>query len=132
MTGAAAVGGVAGQTSSCCGIDWLGADTIVVRAVPRRCLPPAPSVPTGPVVQESYGRKSPERTYQDLLRSPLDAALYEHYATCEITRVDLASGSRTTLAPAAIYGGISAAGDGKHLPAQPIPNPFSDALPPAE
>ena len=126
---AAVVSGIAVQNIDDGGIDWLDSDTIVVRTVPRRGSPPAPSVPSGPVVQESYGRKSPERTYQDLLRSPLDAALYEHYATCEITRVDLASGARTTLAPAAIYGGISAAGDGEHLLVERIAKPFSYAVP---
>ncbi|MBC8022722.1 MAG: S9 family peptidase [Burkholderiales bacterium] len=125
---AAALPGIAVQNVDGFGIDWLDADTIVVRTVARRGAPPAATVPTGPVVQESFGRKSPEPTFQDLLRSPLDAALYEHYATSELTRVDLASGGLRRLAPAAIHAGISAVGDGRHLLVERIVKPFSYAV----
>jgi len=126
---ASALAGIAVQDIDGGGIDWLDPDTIVVRTVPERGAAPASSVPTGPVVQESFGRKSPERTYQDLLRSPLDAALFEYYATSEITRIDLASGSRTVIAPPAVYAGISAAGDGRQLLVERIAKPFSYAVP---
>jgi len=112
------------------GIDWLDAQTIVARTVPpNRGVAPTAGVPAGPVVQESFGRKSPEPTFQDLLRSPLDAALYEHYATCVITRIDLATGTTRAIAPPAIYGGITAIGDGKQLLVERINKPFSFAVP---
>ena len=58
---AAAVAGIAVQDIDASGIDWLDPDTIVVRTIPKRGAAPTASVPTGPVVQESFGRKSPER-----------------------------------------------------------------------
>ena len=80
-------------------------------------------------MQESFGRKSPEPTFQDLLRSPLDASLYEHYATSELTRVDVGSGNRRTLAPPAVYAGVTTLGDGRHVLVERIVKPFSFAVP---
>lgn len=126
----AKVPGVALQDIDNGGIDWLDAQTIVARTVaPDRGTPPVAGVPVGPVVQESFGRKSPEPTFQDLLRNPLDAALYEHYATCVLTRIDLASGTTRAIAPPAIYAGITAIGDGKQLLVERIRKPFSFAVP---
>jgi hypothetical protein len=127
---AAALPGVAIQNIDGGGIDWLDADTIIVRTVPaKRGAAPAEGAPVGPVVQESFGRKSPEPTFQDLLRSPRDAALYEHYATCELTRIDLVSGNRRVLAPAALYAGVSAFGDGRHVLLERIAKPYSYSVP---
>ena len=126
----AQVVGVALQDIDNGGIDWLDAQTIVARTIPpNRGVPPAAGVPAGPVVQESFGRKSPEPTFQDLLRNPLDAALYEHYATSVLTRIDLATGATRAIAPAAIYGGVSAMGDGQRLLVERIRKPFSFAVP---
>jgi dipeptidyl aminopeptidase/acylaminoacyl peptidase len=123
---ASAVPGVALQNVDGAGIDWLDPHTIVARTVPAsRSAPPTVPVPTGPIVQESFGRKSPEPTFQDLLRSPLDAALYEHYATCELTRIDVPTASRRVLAPAAVYAGVTAFGDGKRLLVERIVKPYS-------
>ncbi len=67
-------------------LDWAGSATLIALTVSRsRGAPPAAAVPTGPVVRESYGNRSPEATYQDLLRTPQDEALFEHYFTAEIT-----------------------------------------------
>jgi dipeptidyl aminopeptidase/acylaminoacyl peptidase len=54
--------------------------------------PPAPAVPSGPVVQESDGKPGPVRTYQDLLHNPHDESLFEHYATSQAMLVDPRNG----------------------------------------
>ncbi len=51
--------------------------------------PPASDVPTGPVIRESTGHAAPARTFQDLLKSPSDEALFEHYLTSRVARVTL-------------------------------------------
>ena len=40
-----------------------------------------PAVPTGPSIQESLGKAAPAATYQDLLTSAHDEALFEYYFT---------------------------------------------------
>jgi dipeptidyl aminopeptidase/acylaminoacyl peptidase len=51
--------------------------------------PEAPKAPVGPTIQESAGKKSPVRTFQDLLQNAHDADLFEYYATSQLTLVDL-------------------------------------------
>ena len=40
-----------------------------------------PTLPDGPVVQENLGERNSVRTYQDLLSSPFDKALFDYYCT---------------------------------------------------
>src|SRR5690606_20727589 len=74
--------GVAGDAC-----DWISSTTrLVCKFVPpdRGAEPARPTTPVGPIVQESEGREAPNRTYQDLLETPADAALFEHYATSQL------------------------------------------------
>lgn len=63
--------------------------SLLVQLVPEgRGAPPAPpAAPGGPVVQESGGTAAPVRTYQDLLKDPHDAALFEYYCTSQLAIV---------------------------------------------
>ena len=56
---------------------------------------PAPvesRIPIGPTVQVSGGKQTKVATYQDLLKSPHDEALFEYYATGQLAAVDIATG----------------------------------------
>ncbi len=46
----------------------------------RGPAPAAPKAPIGPNVQESSGRLSQMATFQDMLASPHDEDLFEHFA----------------------------------------------------
>lgn len=63
--------------------------SLLVQAIPagRGDAPAAPVAPSGPVIQESGGKAAPVRTFQDLLRDPHDAALFEHYCTSQLAVV---------------------------------------------
>ena len=63
----------------------------------RGAEPAPPGAPTGPNTQESIGNTSPTRTFQDLLTSPHDEALWEHYATAQLVIID-AGGKITNVA----------------------------------
>jgi dipeptidyl aminopeptidase/acylaminoacyl peptidase len=107
-----------------------GASLIVSEVPAQRGAPPAkPSVPTGPNIRETSGSSSPLRTYQDLLSSRHDEALFEHYATSEINRIDLAGGLRTPIGPAALYSSIAPSPDGQHLLVSTLQRPFSYLMP---
>jgi len=58
--------------------EWLGdSKTLICKTVPDDIgsAPEAPTVPTGPVIQETAGREAPARTYQALLKTPHDEAM---------------------------------------------------------
>ena len=51
---------------------WLAdSKTLICKTVPEGTMqtPTAPTVPAGPIIQETAGRKAPARTYQDLLKN---------------------------------------------------------------
>ncbi|MEE8523203.1 MAG: S9 family peptidase, partial [Thermoanaerobaculia bacterium] len=74
---------------------WLADSRALVCAlVPAgRGAPPRPAlVPSGPVVQENLGTEAPARTFQDLLASPHDEALFEHYLESQLAKIGLDGG----------------------------------------
>lgn len=111
-------------------IAWLGAEELVVLAVPEARGPaPRPGLPAGPVVQEARGRASPERTLQNLLRNAEDAALFAHHAQSVLRRVRLSAGddpqdSREIGEPA-LYAELGSLGEGGMLMVQTLLPPFS-------
>ncbi|HZS08223.1 MAG TPA: prolyl oligopeptidase family serine peptidase [Blastocatellia bacterium] len=91
--------------------------TLIVQTVDakRGAAPVAPKVPVGPTIQESYGKQSPAATYQDLLKSAHDEALFDYYATSQLALVNANTGAITPLGKPAIYNLIDPAPDGQHI-----------------
>ncbi|HSL84232.1 MAG TPA: S9 family peptidase, partial [Thermoanaerobaculia bacterium] len=110
---------------------WLpDSSGLLVPLVPEGLGPePAePEVPTGPVIQESSGRKAPARTYQDLLQDPYDEALFEHYTAARLARVGL-DGTVTPLAGPGLLGGFDPSPDGRFVLVEWLHRPFSYLVP---
>lgn len=91
----------------------------------KRPLPPTKStVPRGPIVQESLGKKAPARTNPDLLNSPHDENLFEYYATSRLARVTL-NGQSTYLTAPAIITDYMPSPDGNYILLETIHRPYS-------
>jgi dipeptidyl aminopeptidase/acylaminoacyl peptidase len=103
-------------------------ETLLVHLVPadRGAEPAAPTVPSGPNIQESAGNTSPTRTYQDLLSNPHDEALFEYYATSQLALISL-DGSVKKLGKPGIRS-ASVSPDGRYLMVESIRRPFSYLL----
>jgi dipeptidyl aminopeptidase/acylaminoacyl peptidase len=72
--------------------EWFGDGQHLLCKVVPTARGPAPArseVPTGPVIQENLGRVTPGPTYQDLLKSPADEAIFDYYATAQTVIVGL-------------------------------------------
>lgn len=109
------------------GYSWTpNGDHILCQLVPkdRGEEPEKTRVPLGPNVQESIGKKSPTRTYQDLLSNAYDESLFKYYATTQMALVSI-DGTTTELGKPAIFAQSSLAPDGKHVLATTIRTPFS-------
>ena len=112
------------------GFGWMpDAKSIFCCLVPnnRGAEPAAPTVPSGPNVQETSGNSSPTRTYQDLLTNPYDEALFSHYATTELAILNT-DGSQEIIGKPAIYAKAEPSPDGKYLLVTTIGQPFSYLL----
>ncbi len=111
---------------------WLSAEpALVCRFVPagRGNAPQAPTTPDGPIVQETGGGSEDRvATYQDLLKSPYDEAVFQHYATSQLARVAL-DGTITEIGAAGIHAGVSPSPDARFLLVTTMSRPFSYVVP---
>jgi dipeptidyl aminopeptidase/acylaminoacyl peptidase len=111
---------------------WMpdGRSLLVKRVPPGRGAPPAaPRVPSGPLVQENAGKGAPARTYQDLLATPHDERLFEHYFTSQLVRVPLEGGAAVPVGEPAIISGFSVAPGGEYVRMDVVKRPFSYLVP---
>ena len=90
--------------------------------------PEASRVPVGPVIQENLGRTTPARTYQDLLKNAHHEALFEHFFTAQLARVDL-DGQVTSLGEPGILWRFDPSPDGEYVMVETIHRPFSYLVP---
>ncbi|HEY2291128.1 MAG TPA: prolyl oligopeptidase family serine peptidase [Thermoanaerobaculia bacterium] len=110
---------------------WLADSRTLVCALVAPDLgsePSASDVPAGPVIRESAGRAAPARTFQDLLKSPSDEKLLEHYLTSRVARVTL-DGQVTPIGPAGLIFDLSPSPDGRYLLIETVHRPFSYLVP---
>jgi dipeptidyl aminopeptidase/acylaminoacyl peptidase len=103
---------------------------LVCRTVPatRGAAPAEVAAPDGPIVQETEGRASPNRTYQDLLQSAHDERLFEHYFTSRLAIVSLDGAVRPVGAPA-LWTRAVASPDGRYLYTEAVHRPYSYVVP---
>ncbi len=106
---------------------WLpDGSALVACLVPdgRGAEPVGSKVPSGPIIQESLGRRAPARTYQDLLENPNDEALFDHYLTTQLACVGL-DGTIKRLGEPAVVWGFDPSPDGTALLVWALHRPYS-------
>ncbi|MCI0460382.1 MAG: prolyl oligopeptidase family serine peptidase [Gemmataceae bacterium] len=111
---------------------WMpDSQTLLCQVVPpRRGKPPeVPRVPPGPTIQESDGKPSPVRTFQDLLQNAHDEALFDYYATSQIFLYDTSKGKVRPVGAPAIFSSVTPSPDGKLLLVARLHRPYSYLLP---
>jgi dipeptidyl aminopeptidase/acylaminoacyl peptidase len=112
--------------------DWLHDNTtLVCEFVPpgRGPVPPEPTVPTGPNIQENNGKPAPAATYEDMIRTVHDEALLEYYFTSQLAAINIASGSKTPIGRPAIFGSVTPSPGGEYILVSKIKHPFSHLIP---
>ena len=85
-------------------------------------------LPTGPIVSTGDGNVSQNRTYQDLLKNPLDEQNFETLITSELYKVTL-DGKAELFKKADMYAGESISPDGNYVMISTIQKPFSYIVP---
>ena len=111
--------------------EWMSdSQSLVCKAVVkgRGVAPRKSEVPTGPVVQENLGRVTPGPTYQDLLKSPEDEQIFDHYATAQVEAVHLDGTSKAVGKPGVIEG-ASPSPDGRYVMIDERRHPYTYLLP---
>jgi dipeptidyl aminopeptidase/acylaminoacyl peptidase len=111
--------------------EWLGdSRSLICKAVQtgRGVAPIKSEVPTGPVVQENLGRVTPAPTFEDLLKSPDDEAVFDYYATSQVVMVEL-DGKIAPVGKPGVIQSASASPDGRYALLDERHHPYSYLLP---
>ncbi|MEJ2541095.1 MAG: prolyl oligopeptidase family serine peptidase [Gemmatimonadota bacterium] len=105
-------------------------ESLLARTIPRNRgeAPAEPTVPAGPVIQESTGEAAPARTYQDLLENPHDEELFEYYTVAQMVRVGL-DGTATEIGAPGMIQTAEPSPDGSYILVEEIHRPFSYLVP---
>lgn len=112
--------------------DWLRDNaTLICKLVPagRGPAPLAPTVPSGPNIQESIGKAAPAPTFEDLLKTAHDEALFEYYFTSQLAAINVASARKALIGRPAIFGNVTPSPSGEYILTSRIKRPFSRSLP---
>src|ERR1700722_15456569 len=111
--------------------EWMGdSQALLCKIVPvaRGAAPTAIDVPSGPNVEENLGQVTPARTYEDLLKTPADEAVFAFYATSYLVLVSL-DGTHRTLPAKGLIAQALPSPDGRFAFVETLHRPFSYALP---
>jgi len=113
------------------GFSWMpDGKSLLVNLVPmKRGVAPQYQnlTPTAPSIQETSGKTGTIFTYQDLLKSPNDEALFEYYATSQLAVVSV-DGKIKEIGQPAIFDTMSVSPDGNHILISRVQRPFSYLL----
>ncbi|MDD3321189.1 MAG: prolyl oligopeptidase family serine peptidase [Paludibacter sp.] len=113
-------------------LDWYrDSKKLLVRFLPIKRLALIDSksdLPTGPIVSESNGSTSQNRTYPDLLKNSVDEANFVTLTTSELYNVDL-NGKTELFKKEDMYATISISPDGNYMLVTTFQKPFSYVVP---
>ena len=109
-------------------INWFAdSETMLVKMLPKdrnKLIDTAITVPTGPTISVSDGKKAQNRTYQDLLKNTNDEFNFEQLARSELVKVNI-KGEDTPWLDAGMYGNVSVAPAGGYVLVTEYSKPFS-------
>lgn len=111
---------------------WLSDSQHILFTAVLQNLKPLPAkarVPSGPVVEENLGKKTPAPTFQDLLKNPYDELAFEYYATSDLVLKNLNGGEEKIISASAIHGDFDPSPDGNLVLVELIHKPFSYLVP---
>jgi len=111
---------------------WFGNnETLLAKLLPgnRKPLVDAKKdLPTGPIISNTSGEKSQNRTYADMLKNKNDEINFENISTSELYKITL-SGNKTLFKSADMYTGERISPDGNYVMITTIQKPFSYIVP---
>jgi len=110
---------------------WVNASSLICKTVPAtRGLPPkAPVAAEGPNIQENQGKAAPVSTYEDLLKTAHDEALFEYYFTSQLALVNAATGAMTPVGKPSIFAQATTSPSGEYILVSRLKRPFSRLVP---
>ena len=110
---------------------WVDNDRILIKCKSDEnidILNKSQSIPKGPTISENQGQKAQNRTYQDLLKNPVDELNFERLTTSELWMVNV-DGRSSKWMDAAMWDEMEISPDRKYILVAKIQKPFSYIVP---
>lgn len=111
---------------------WMrDSKSLIVRVLPsvrQSLIDEKKDLPAGPIISESDGRESQNRTYQDLLKNSRDEMNFETLIRSELVKVDI-NGNSELFKEAALYVEESISPDGNYIMITTLHRPYSYIVP---
>ncbi len=101
---------------------------IWVAAIPPARRPPREHE-IGPTISETSGSRSQMPIFSDLLRSVADADEFEFWATTQLMRIDVETGTKTCIGNPALLIEVTPSPDDQYLLVERLQRPFSSRVP---
>ncbi|MCK4694321.1 MAG: prolyl oligopeptidase family serine peptidase, partial [Candidatus Cloacimonetes bacterium] len=114
------------------GFWWMNDNrTILIKTIPveRGSELERPLIPESPIIEESSGKTSTERTYQHLLKDEYDEILFDYYFTSQLLLLNSRTNKLTKLGEPAIYDNIELSPNNNYLFISKIESPYSYHVP---
>ena len=111
---------------------WLhDSVTLLCQFVPfgRGPAPVEPIVPTGPNVLENHDKAAPAPTYEDMLRTTHDEALFDYFFRSQLATVDSRTGRVTPIGQPAIFDEVTLSPDDQFVLVAEVRRPYSHLVP---
>jgi dipeptidyl aminopeptidase/acylaminoacyl peptidase len=112
--------------------DWLHDNvTMICQIVPpdRGPAPVEPVVPAGPTVLENHDKAAPAPTYEDMIRTSHDEALFDYYFSSQLAAIDVTTGRRTTIGRPAIFETVTPSPDDRFVLVSRVKRPYPHLIP---
>ncbi|HET6255083.1 MAG TPA: prolyl oligopeptidase family serine peptidase [Puia sp.] len=108
---------------------WIDDKTLLyaTRIRPASAAPPKRPVPDGPAIQENLGKSAPSPTFEDLIKTPYDEAIFAFYGQAQLVRNS--GGVETPVGKPGIFISVSPSPDKKYLLLRTVHEPFSYLVP---
>jgi dipeptidyl aminopeptidase/acylaminoacyl peptidase len=108
---------------------WIDDKTLLYPTVnqPATAAPPKQLVPKGPTIQENLGKSAPSATFEDLIKTPYDEALFAFYGDAQLVKNK--AGIETAVGKPGIFLSVTVSPDKKYLLLRTAHKPFSYLVP---
>jgi len=113
-------------------ITWFNDNkTLLLKTIPqyRGEAPVKPHIPSTPVIQETNGKVSTVRTYQNLLKNKFEESQFEYYFSSQLITLNTKNGKTKMVSKPGIIDGAELSPDNKHLLVFRIKPPYSYLVP---
>ena len=114
------------------GIFWLNDNkTLLIKTIPekRGNAPERSKIPDSPIIEETSGKTSTVRTYQNLLKNKHDEELFDYYFTSQLILLNTETGKIKKIGKPAILDDVDLSPDNKYILIERIEKPYSYQVP---